>query len=622
METAPERYRRIRGAAVTELTTVERRQRSLIWIRTILFLAAGLFLVDGYAGGEPRWLLLTLGWTLAIGFLVAIAAHEHLRLRGMELHATDRLYRKLLARLDRRWNEFPVPALAGGSQDSELADDLDVFSEGSLYQLFSLAGTLPGRLAVESWLTSWVEWHEIYRRQNAVKALRDTPVLREKIVQSVASVSDGTEDVQALPEWAAGPLWLPAHRLPHVLSWLGPIAVATAVMLVALAMVSASPALMKAAGWTLASGFACNLLVTILWGSWLHAIFSRINGNYRDVFQFANVFETLADLPSDQGLLDEIRRTASEGPTSAVRAFRGLSLLMRLANLQRDVLLYFLYLALQLVVLWDFRVLELLERWQSRFGKSSQSWFDAIGTCEALICGATLAEEYPTWAFPVHVVGDEVIVGASGLGHPLLADSQRVTNDVSILRTQPLLLVTGSNMAGKSTLLRALGLNQILARTGSPVCATSMETQAFEVATSIRVRDSLREGVSFFMAELHRLKSVVDLAENNSTQEGRPVLFLLDEILQGTNSRERQIAVVTVIERLLKCHAAGIVSTHDLDLAALPAMQLASQIVHFREFFETIDGVEQMRFDYRMRPGPTPTTNALKLLKMVGLDAQ
>ncbi len=216
----------------------------------------------------------------------------------------------------------------------------------------------------------------------------------------------------------------------------------------------------------------------------------------------------------------------------------------------------------------------------------------------------------------------QLIFEIESLGHPLLPDAQRVTNDLQLSRMQPLLLVTGSNMAGKSTLLRSLGLNQILARCGAPVCASRYRSPLFELATSIRVRDSLKEGVSFFMAELKRLKEVVDTAQMAGAQlQSEPaVMFLLDEILQGTNSRERQIAVIKVIERLLACNSVGAISTHDLELADQPAVTRVSQIVHFREYFENDAGVQRMRFDYVMRPGPTPTTNALKLLAMVGLD--
>jgi DNA mismatch repair ATPase MutS len=298
--------------------------------------------------------------------------------------------------------------------------------------------------------------------------------------------------------------------------------------------------------------------------------------------------------------------------------FQKLLWVVRLANLQRDPMLYIVYLGLQLALMWDYRVLEVLERWQMQFGSAVGNWFDALGRCEAIVSGATLSDEYPDWAFAGPAVANSSPLVTEQLGHPLLPDSARVPNDISITSDRPLVLVTGSNMAGKSTFMRAVGLNQLLVRTGSPVCATRMETHLYSLATSIRVRDSLKDGVSYFMAELKRLKQVVDTSQHAQATDVK-VLFLLDEILQGTNSRERQIAVVTVLEKLLGFGAAGFISTHDLDLATQPEILAVSQVVHFREYFETIDGLEQMRFDFKMRSGPTPTTNALKLLKLVGL---
>jgi DNA mismatch repair ATPase MutS len=215
-------------------------------------------------------------------------------------------------------------------------------------------------------------------------------------------------------------------------------------------------------------------------------------------------------------------------------------------------------------------------------------------------------------------------VQARRIAHPLLEDAQRVPNDVTIPRQHPLLLVTGSNMAGKSTLLRALGLNLLLARTGAPICASAYEGELMELATSVRVQDSVQDGVSYFMAELHRLRQVVEASRrfqpsNGQSSQSRPVLALLDEILQGTNSRERQIAVLHVVEQLIETGAIIAMTTHDLELAGLSLIEQQGQVVHFREYFEMVDGQERMRFDYLMRPGPTPTTNALKLLEFVGL---
>ena len=236
-----------------------------------------------------------------------------------------------------------------------------------------------------------------------------------------------------------------------------------------------------------------------------------------------------------------------------------------------------------------------------------------------MVSGATLADEYREWTYPAPPADSQNLLLAESLGHPLLQDAARVPNDLVLTRSHPLLLVTGSNMAGKSTFMRSVGVNLLLARTGSPVCANRLETPLYSLASSIRVRDSLKDGVSFFMAELQRLKEVVDEAEQHSHSDGPPILFLLDEVLQGTNSRERQIAVASVVEKLIGFGATGFLSTHDLDLASAPEVRQVSQIVHFREYFENRNGKEVMRFDYKMKPGPTPTTNALKLLSLVGL---
>ncbi len=281
--------------------------------------------------------------------------------------------------------------------------------------------------------------------------------------------------------------------------------------------------------------------------------------------------------------------------------------------------LFFLpYVVLQITVLWDIRVLEGLERWKRNYRSIAPSWIASIGCLEALTSAAAVADEYPDWCFPTIAPRGSVLT-ANGIAHPLLRDTQRVPNDLAIEERQRLLLVTGSNMAGKSTLLRSVGVNVLLARIGAPVCSKQWVSESMDIASSIRVQDSLQDGVSFFMAELQRLRRVVDKASAENREGGHRMLVLLDEILQGTNSRERQIAVDSVLRRLIDLGCIVLASTHDLELASSDQMGSYAQIVHFREYFEQVDGKQMMRFDYKMRPGVTPTTNALKLLEMVGL---
>ena len=613
-------YEAGKAEATEHLQRLDLLHARFIWVRMLCFLATAIGLGMGFFVDWHSRILLTVGGLGAVAFLIAIVWHEHVRIEQLKHKSDLRLFTRLLARLDRRWSELNSVKLLEPYNTATFADDLDVAGDASLLTLLSLAGTLPGRRTLQSWIIETPNWTQVRERQRSAKMLIPERELRLNILRTVASSSDGTEDVYGLPKWAASENWLPAHRLAHGLSFLGPGLVLLALLLQVVRWFSGNAIALNVPIALGIAGLVLNVLTTVLWGSWMHDIFQSVTGKHNAVYEFGRVFSSFKNLPQDGGLLDRIRSVSVGSGESAERGFSKLTTLVQLANFQKSPTMYIVYLVLQILFMWDFRVLERLERWKREFGSSVASWFDALGVCEAVVSSSTLADEYPTWAFPQPPSDDRQLLSARGLGHPLLPDSQRVPNDILLENNQPLLLVTGSNMAGKSTFMRAVGLNQLLARAGCSVCADELQTPLYALATSIRVRDSLRDGVSFFMAELKRLKEVVDLARNHARPDCSRILFLLDEILQGTNSQERQIAVATVLDKLLKHGAVGIVSTHDLDLAHAPEIASVSQIVHFREFFETENGKEIMRFDYRMRPGSTPTTNALKLLKLVGLD--
>ena len=215
------------------------------------------------------------------------------------------------------------------------------------------------------------------------------------------------------------------------------------------------------------------------------------------------------------------------------------------------------------------------------------------------------------------------VLRGRALGHPLLADDRRVANDVEVGPAGTILLITGSNMSGKSTLLRAIGLNALLAQAGAPVCAAAFEMPPADLQTSIRVQDSLELGLSYFMAALARLKQIVDAAIQDGRGQadpdrttGRVLLYLLDEVLQGTNSIERGIAVRAVVRHLLDAGAIGVMTTHDLALADEEPLMSAAGLAHFTEQVHP-DG--RMTFDYRLRPGLATSTNALRLMQLIGI---
>ncbi|MBM4375644.1 MAG: DNA mismatch repair protein MutS [Deltaproteobacteria bacterium] len=296
------------------------------------------------------------------------------------------------------------------------------------------------------------------------------------------------------------------------------------------------------------------------------------------------------------------------GGGGAARALSDLDVLLGFAAVRHNALIQ---VVANVFLSWDVFAAARLEGWRRRHGADVARWLEALAELEALTALGTFAAEHPDYAWPrVEPEGPRFV--ARGLGHPLVAPRSRVTNDVSLDRVRAL-MITGSNMSGKSTMLRSMGVAAVLAQVGAPVCADDLVMSELRVWTSMRIDDSLATGASHFFAEVRRLKAVVDAVR----EPGRPVFFLLDEVLHGTNSRERILGAKAVVRHLVDRGAIGAVSSHDLGLVALEG-ETAGEVVnvHFQE--HVADGT--MGFDYRMRPGPVATSNALRLMRQVGID--
>jgi DNA mismatch repair ATPase MutS len=332
---------------------------------------------------------------------------------------------------------------------------------------------------------------------------------------------------------------------------------------------------------------------------------------------YADALDHLAQPTFTAPALQRLQAALNVEGHVAAGEIRSLARIVRLAQPATSMV----YPLIELTTLWNVHVLDLLEGWQARSGTRVRGWLAALGEAEALAALARLQHDNPTWTLP-DLDPAATAIEAHDLGHPLLAGDSRVANDLTLGPPGTFLLVTGSNMSGKSTLLRALGVNAVLAQAGGPVCATSLRLPPLSLWTAMRVSDSLERGVSFFMAELERLRDVVEAARaagpGDSPASPR-VLYLLDEILQGTNTAERQIAARRVIRLLLRCRAIGAVSTHDLTLADAPDLAATAQAIHLTEIVVDDSDGARMTFDYRIRQGIARSTNALRLLDMVGL---
>ncbi len=511
-----------------------------------------------------------------------------------------------LARLERDWASLPL-------RDSEPADpghpyavDLDLIGHGSLLHLLDTTSTTMGHAELRQWLLAPTDIESIADRQQAVQELAPLLDWRQKLELAGRSTGLQTDDPSPFLEWSEGDLALESRQW---LTWLARTGLAATIVTLVLAIGRVIPPEV--------------VMVPLLANILLHYASRPVIGNrieaarsQQDAMKsYSGILAHLVHAPRESGLLDALhaKLDAHHQPAHHTVAQLGSIVSWAVPNSALS------HLPLQALFGWDIHVLHALERWQKRHGKQVRHWLSTIGEFEALSALATLTYDNPEWTIPVIAQSEPTITGLA-VGHPLIPQSTRVPNDVEVGPAGAFLLVTGSNMAGKSTMLRSIGLNLVLAQAGGPTCASSLRLPPTTLWTCVRVTDSLEQGVSYYMAELMRLKSVHSAAERASS-EGNQFCYLLDEILQGTNSAERQIAARHIISQLIDLDAIGAVSTHDLQLADSPELRSRARNVHFSETLSNGSGGPQMVFDYKLKLGPATSTNALRLMEIVGFSA-
>ena len=587
------------------------RDRMLGNARAAVFVVAAFFLVNGIITDQGNVISYIACSAFMVVFFALVVIHERVTNDLSRNRELRRINEQFIARLHRRWNELPTTAVFVPDDHQAVANDLDLFGHASVFHFLSQANTPMGLETLRDCLLYPVESTEVLRRQEAVAELAPLIDLREELNLRGRMLVSSFTGPEHFVEWAESEGWL-AQR--PWLKWLARALTSLIAALVALAIAKLlPPEICIVAVLVLLS---INLLLTIVFSSTIHDVFNQVSSKDGEVTHYGVLFELMYQMPVTSKKMRMIEYDATKHGKGVLQGLRSLRWVMLLAGVRHSPLAFILfYLPMQLFALWDVHIADLLESWQRRYGKHARVWFDALGHFEALASLASLQHDYRDWAIPT-IDERATKVTSRALGHPLLADDARVTNDVEIGPDGTFLLVTGSNMSGKSTLLRSIGVNVKLAQAGSAVCAAELVLPPVTVTTSIRIRDSLEEGVSYYMAELKRLKQIVDQSRNYQSRSDRRLLYLLDEILLGTNSTERHIAVVRVLTHLLDLGAIGAVSTHDLELATTEPLASRCQLVHFRETLEN----GGMTFDYHMRAGVATTSNALKLMEMVGLD--
>jgi MutS domain V len=589
---------------------LESQAKSLGNLRGLTFVVF-LFALGFAFSGEPN--LRLAAWLAAFGafgsFLWLISVHD----RRLREEAAERrleiVHAQRIQRLTGKSVELPDTGADLAQTGHDYAGDLDLFGRGSVFQHISTAHTDFGRKLLARWLLGPSEMSRAAERQAAVVELAGLGEFRSQLEQTSLGLLSranaktsgfrSTPNPEPLLRWIESP---PSLLKKPLFRWgrrILPLAtLAGMVLTFALGMPSAYwviPLLLSLALLSQTSRICTEAFLAV----------SHSDGSFLPYASLLHNLETLdVKAPYLVTLKAELHRNG-RGPSAAMQKFRNIVYWYEIRHNGM------LYPFLDALLLWSLNCTFELERWKTEMGPSVRRWFEVIAEFEALnSLGELLANDAD--ATMPSLSGPDSELSAEGLGHPMIPAGRRVKNDLPSLRPGQALLVTGSNMSGKSTFLRALGVNAVLGAAGGPVIATSMVLPSVTLGTSLRVSDSLLDQTSHFFAEVKKLAAVTKAATS-----GARVLFLLDEVLHGTNSRERQIGARWVLRELLDHSALGILTTHDEGLCKLEGeLKVRVRLFHFRESVTD----DRMTFDYRLRSGPVTSGNALRVMRAVGLE--
>jgi hypothetical protein len=588
-----------RRLALRQIALGSERERSRrIWfMRRILFAVIAVMIVMAVEGMVGAW------WIAVpvAGFIALMAIHQGVHAAVARLERAVRYYQRGIARLEDRWMGSGETGERFADKSHPYAEDLDLFGHGSVFELLSTARTRAGEEKLASWLLAPAAAGEIRARQRAVDDLRHRLDLREDLALLGADVRSGVHP-EELSAWSEGPPVFTSRQT----RWLQIAALSIGIF--------AASAVVMWVGWggrryALIALFVVALFLFV-YRSRISRVISAVERPGRELILLAQILERLETETFASTKLVELRRALEcDGRPPSSQIARLNRLIQVLDSMKNQF-----FAPIAFVLLVPAQLAFAIERWRQKVGAGIPQWLDAVGEIEALSSLACYAYEHPDDPFPElpELMDGAVCFDGEALGHPLIAESKSIRNDLRLGEGARVLIVSGSNMSGKSTLMRTAGVNVVLALAGAPVRARRLRLSPLAIGASIHILDSLQTGASRFYAEITRLRQIVEL-----TKGELPLLFLLDEILSGTNSHDRRIGAEAVVKGLVERGAIGIVTTHDLALTRIAdTLGERATNVHFEDHLE--DG--RMVFDYKMRPGVVQRSNALELMRTVGLE--
>lgn len=608
IEEIKSRYRKTAEEAQHELDKLRTAIYRVGTLRLLLFVACIAGVIVFRTDGWHVWGGVVVATMLP--FLLLIKYHNRLFCKKEYIATKIRINTQELAALDYDISSFD----AGG----EFVDsthlytfDLDIFGPRSLFQYINRTSTQPGKSRLAAWFSSHLlDKEEIQKRQEAVAELSSDFEFRQHFrILGLLHKGKGADETE-LNRWAETPCSFRRRRILRMLPRL--VAGINALLAILLAT-----GIVTVVEW--GAAFTLFLVCSFVFTGKITKMQSMYGKKLQILGTYAGLLSIIEQRCMKAPLLKDISAKTSGGEETSSHAIRRLNRLMDELDWRNNI---FMYAILNGLFFWELRQMMRIEEWREEHARDLPRWLEAIGECDALLSLASFAYNHPDYVYPT-ITSRESIRGrkeessesfrfrAEHLGHPLIERNRCVRNDIEMKGSPFFIIVTGANMAGKSTYLRTIGVNYLLACTGAPVCATRMEITPVRLVTSLRTSDSLNDNESYFFAELKRLKMIIDML-----QGGEELFIILDEILKGTNSVDKQKGSLALVKQLMAMHADGIIATHDLMLGSL-AEKFPGKISNFCFEADITDG--ELTFSYRLRPGVAQNMNACFLMKKMGI---
>lgn len=576
--------------------TKESKSATYSFVRFIVFLIAAAALIMGIYDGRPVFVFV--GTVGALVFVALVFVHGRLMEQLEYEKAELMVYKRYESREDDTWKKLPDDGSEFLTDTDLVAKDMDLLGPNSLYQYICVAGTIEGRRRLaESIKGSDYSISDIEARQCAIKELSSKDDFSIRFETLGMKSNMGKKKKYTTDEFVAycsSDVSIPA--IFNVLRFIFPLVTFTLFVLGIMGKINI--------GFTLISFFAVLLFSWLFSGVAGKTVMPMISFGYV-IDDYINMFELISKEEFDSELLRNIRSRLSDD-TGALAAVKKLRTISAAFNIRYNPVVHQILCGL---FMWDFHIGSMMDKWKKQNGDKVAFWINAVSDMEELLSYSVLARTRKV-CYPQLTKNNKVHVNAKGLRHPLIDADAVVENDAVL--SGGATIVTGSNMSGKTTFLRTLGMNLVLAYAGAPVCASYMEADIMKIFTSMRVTDDVSNGISTFYAEILRIKTMVEYSKNK-----KPMLCLIDEIFKGTNSADRIVGATGVIKKLANIRNMVIVSTHDFELCDLKGEDGAPAAnFHFEEYYEG----DQLKFDYKKKDGRCTTTNAMAILHMAGLD--